>query len=36
MSKNYWQLKPEELNAEELQKYIFDLFVADLDISYSP
>lgn len=27
MSKNYWEVKPEELNAEELKKYILDWYV---------
>ena len=26
MSKNYWELKPEDLNAKELQKYILDWY----------
>lgn len=31
MSKNYWELKPEELDAAGLQKYIGDWYYNQVD-----
>lgn len=31
MSKNYWELKPDELDANELQKYIRDWYLNQVE-----
>jgi hypothetical protein len=31
MEKNYWELKPEELNSKELKKYILDWYTNQVE-----
>lgn len=31
MEKNYWELKPEELNSKELKKYILDWYTNEVE-----